>query len=88
MGNRHARANHGLGLLVRAVNNRPVLNIRIVSDSNGMNVTAHHCIEPNRAALPHHHISHHHGIIGYKTARTESGLKTSDFLYNRHTSIS
>src|SRR5690606_33242470 len=57
MGNGDIVSDHDPGLLVGAVNNRPVLDVRVIANRYGVHITPNHCVVPNSTVVAHNHLA-------------------------------
>jgi hypothetical protein len=85
VGDRHPAADNSFGLLVRAMDYGPVLDIRVVADRNGMNVSPDDGIEPDGAIVAHRHFAHHNGPVGQETVLPKNRRKATYRFNNCHT---
>ncbi len=72
------------GTLVRAVQHRAVLHVHPVADADRVHIAPHHRMEPHAAALAHHHVAHHHGVLGQEAPLAEPRLMAAHLLDQRH----
>src|SRR5260370_28596165 len=76
--------NNRFGFLIRAMDHRSILNIRIVSNGDGMNISPHYGVEPDRTIITQGYFSHHHGVIGEKTILSQLGREAPDSFNDSH----
>jgi hypothetical protein len=49
------------------MDDRAILNINIVANTNGVNITANYGIEPHTAIITHYYVTYNGGVFGYKS---------------------
>jgi hypothetical protein len=69
---RNIVADMNLGLLIRSMNDDPVLDIHFVADMDAVDVSPHDCIEPDATLITDLHIPYHSGIRCEKTVFTKA----------------
>jgi hypothetical protein len=67
------------------VNNRSILDVRIVANRDGMNVSAHNRIVPDGAIITHHHFTDYHCRFSQEAIGPKRGSYTpqgSDYCHS------
>ncbi len=77
-------ADHGLRLLIGAMDHRAILNIDLIADPNTIDVAAYHGIEPDAAIIPHDHVADHGGIRRDEAIFTKLGGFSFDGKNDSH----
>jgi hypothetical protein len=70
--------------LVGAMDDGPILDVDIVSDTDGMHVAADHGVEPYTTVVAHHHIAYDGGIVGDESVFPESRGDSFDGVNKWH----
>jgi hypothetical protein len=71
VGNGHVAANDSGRFLVGGMDNRIILYVGVVSDSDGMNIPPDHSAIPYTAMVTYHDITNDYGGFGEKCLRTD-----------------
>src|SRR5690606_3797946 len=78
MGDRDVIADDDPGPLGGAVDNRTILDVRIVANRNGMQIAPNRGAVPYRTVVAHHHFANHHGGLSQKAVFSKFGCKPPD----------
>jgi hypothetical protein len=76
VGNGYVISNHQLCPLIGAMKHRPILDVCIVTDRDGVYISPNNGIEPDGAVIPHRYLAYHDGSISHVTILPEYRGKT------------
>ena len=62
----HIITDDGIRFFISAVDNGPILDIDLIANANGIDVSTDHRVKPETAIVPGDHISNYDGMIRHK----------------------
>ena len=66
--------------LIEGVQNGTVLDVDVVADADGIDVAAHHGVEPDGTAVAHHHVADDGGVLGQEAVLADLRLEAAHRL--------